>query len=318
MDRRVGRRVRGEAAVGFAQREDQRARPVTEVGLAYGAPRDRRTLRDRHLLQPELEVAVVHHDVEELGDVWLQHEGGDTRSADALRVDDAVRARAAELLLRRLHAGTGDVREPADCDRIIADTIAALGGLDAVCYTAAVSPLRLLLDTTADDWRIVLDTNVVGAALIARAAVPHLAPGSVVAFMSSESVGRPRHGLVAYAASKLALEELIRGYRTEHPELRFVKLTVGATLGTEFGLEFDMELAGQLFPLWIAHGEMRANYMQPPEVAEVVVDHLASALLHPSVDVQEIVIRPPGPLLTDVSSMLAPLDDAQGATSTDA
>jgi NAD(P)-dependent dehydrogenase (short-subunit alcohol dehydrogenase family) len=213
---------------------------------------------------------------------------------------------------------TGDVREPADCDRIIADAIAALGGLDAVCYTAAVSPLRLLVDTTADDWRIVLDTNVVGAALIARAAVPHLAPGSVVAFMSSESVGRPRHGLVAYAASKLALEELIRGYRTEHPELRFVKLTVGATLGTEFGLEFDMELAGQLFPLWIAHGEMRANYMQPPEVAEVVVDHLASALLHPSVDVQEIVIRPPGPLLTDVSSMLAPLDDAQGATSTDA
>jgi NAD(P)-dependent dehydrogenase (short-subunit alcohol dehydrogenase family) len=206
---------------------------------------------------------------------------------------------------------TGDVRVAEDCDAIVEHTVGALGGIDAICYSAAMSPLRLLSDTSAEDWRAVLDTNVIGAALVTRAALPHLSPRAVVAFLSSESVGRPRHGLVAYAASKLALEELIRGYRTEHPELRFAKVTVGATIPTEFGLEFDMELAGQLFPVWIAHGEMRANYMDVDDVGEVIADHLASALLHPEVDVQEIVLRPPGPLLTDVSEMLTTLGDAQ-------
>ena len=60
----------------------------------------------------------------------------------------------------------GDVRVAEDCDRVVTDAVAALGGLDAVCYSAAVSPLRLLADTTADDWRAVLETNVVGAALV--------------------------------------------------------------------------------------------------------------------------------------------------------
>jgi NAD(P)-dependent dehydrogenase (short-subunit alcohol dehydrogenase family) len=209
-------------------------------------------------------------------------------------------------------AVTGDVRMAADCDVVVQRTVEALGGIDAICYSAAMSPLRLLADTSAEDWRAVLDTNVVGAALVTRAALPHLSPRALVAFLSSESVGRPRHGLVAYAASKLALEELIRGYRTEHPELRFAKVTVGATVPTEFGIEFDMELAGQLFPVWIAHGEMRANYMDVGDVGEVIVDHLASSLLHPDVDVQEIVIRPPGPLLTDVDEMLSTLSGAQG------
>jgi NAD(P)-dependent dehydrogenase (short-subunit alcohol dehydrogenase family) len=206
---------------------------------------------------------------------------------------------------------TGDVRVEADCRGIVEQTVAAIGGIDAICYSAAMSPLRLLADTGADDWRAVLDTNVIGAALVTRAALPHLSDRALVAFLSSESVGRPRHGLVAYAASKLALEELIRGYRTEHPELRFGKVTVGATIPTEFGIEFDMELAGQLFPVWIAHGEMRANYMDVGDVGEVIVDHLASSLLHPEVDVQEIVIRPPGPLLTDVAGMLSTLSEAQ-------
>ncbi|HZP29891.1 MAG TPA: SDR family oxidoreductase [Acidimicrobiia bacterium] len=221
-----------------------------------------------------------------------------------------------EIAVAQAGGGTvvaGDVRDADDCGRIVEDAVAALGGLDALCYAAAVSPLKLLTDTTVDDWRRVLDTNVVGAALVTRAAVPHLGPGAVVAYLSSESVGRPRHGLVAYAASKLALEELIRGFRVEHPELRFAKVTVGATIGTEFGLEFDLELAGRLFPLWIAHGEMRKNYMEPPEVGEVVVDHLASSLRHPTVDVQEIVIRPPGPLLTDVAEMIGQLEEATGA-----
>ena len=63
---------------------------------------------DLDLLEPELERALVHHDVEELGDVGLEHEGGHARTADALRVHDAVGTGPAELLLAVLAPGAGD------------------------------------------------------------------------------------------------------------------------------------------------------------------------------------------------------------------
>jgi NAD(P)-dependent dehydrogenase (short-subunit alcohol dehydrogenase family) len=208
---------------------------------------------------------------------------------------------------------TGDVREPDGGSALVADAVAALGGpLDLLVYTAAMSPLALLGDTTFADWQAVLETNVVGAAMVATAAVGHLAPGGVIGLMSSETVGRPRHGLVAYAASKQALEELIRGLRTEHPEVRFCRVVVGATIGTEFGIHFDPQVMGQVAVQWIHHGEMRANFMEPGELGGLILANLAGALAHPSIDVQDMVFRPPGPILTDPSIMMGHFEEVTG------
>ncbi len=205
-----------------------------------------------------------------------------------------------------------DLEQPDDCERIAREAAAALGGIDAVCYAAAMSPLRMLADTTAADWQRVLATNLVGASLVTRASLAYVAPGAVFSYLSSEGAGRPRHGLVAYTASKAALEEMIRGWRVEHPELRFVNLVIGATEGTDFAAGFDAALALRLLPTWVAHGEMHATLMRPDAVAAVVVDHLASALANPGVDVQQVVLRPPGPLMTDVSAILSAFGDAAG------
>jgi NAD(P)-dependent dehydrogenase (short-subunit alcohol dehydrogenase family) len=211
-------------------------------------------------------------------------------------------------------AVVGDASLEEGCRSIVSDTVAAFGGIDAILYSAGVSPLRLLVDTTADDWHTVLGTNVIGAAQITRAAIPHMPEGSVVAYLSSEGAGRPRHGLVAYCASKVALEEMIRGYRTEHPELRFTKITVGATDGSEFGLAFDFETVATLFPLWVAHGQMKSTIMEVQTVAAVIADHLSSALEHPGADLQEIVVRPPGPLMTDAAELLSGFEEQTAAT----
>jgi NAD(P)-dependent dehydrogenase (short-subunit alcohol dehydrogenase family) len=208
----------------------------------------------------------------------------------------------------------GDVRDPEDCERIVAECVRAFGRLDAVCYAAAVSPLRMLADTTAEDWRMVFETNVTGAALVTRAALPYLDERSVIAYLSSEGVGRPRHGLVAYTASKMALEEMIRGFRIENPDRRFVKVTVGATSGTEFALEFDPDLAAQLLPEWVSHGEMRSRFMDVDDVATVTVDHLESAFAHPAIDVQELVLRPTGPLMTDPTELLGMFEEITSTT----
>jgi NAD(P)-dependent dehydrogenase (short-subunit alcohol dehydrogenase family) len=205
---------------------------------------------------------------------------------------------------------TGDVRVDGGGAALVADAVTAVGGpLDLVVYTAAMSPLALLAETSFADWQAVLETNVVGAAMVATAAVRHLAPGGVIGLMSSETVGRPRHGLVAYAASKQALEELIRGLRTEHPDVRVCRVVVGATVGTEFGIHFDPQLMGRLAVQWIHHGEMRANFMEPSELGGLILANLAGALAHPSIDVQDMVFRPPGPLLTDASIMMGHFDE---------
>src|SRR6266498_5990984 len=66
-DLSLRRGIRGERAVRVAQGEDERARAVPHVGVSDAAPLDRRALRDRDLLEPELDVPLVHHDIEELG-----------------------------------------------------------------------------------------------------------------------------------------------------------------------------------------------------------------------------------------------------------
>jgi NAD(P)-dependent dehydrogenase (short-subunit alcohol dehydrogenase family) len=211
-------------------------------------------------------------------------------------------------------AVTGDVRHEGGGAALVADAVSAVGGpLDLVVYTAAMSPLALLGDTSFADWQAVFETNVVGAAMVATAAVGNLTPDGIVALMSSETVGRPRHGLVAYAASKQALEELIRGLRTEHPDTRFCRLVVGATVPTEFGLSFDPAVMAHVAPMWISHGEMRMTFMDPAELGALILANLTGALDHPSIDVQDMVFRPPGPIMTDASIMMGAFEETVGS-----
>ena len=137
----------------------------------------------------------------------------------------------------------------------------ALGGIDNLVYTPAIGPLVRLVDTDADTWRRVFDTNVIGAALATAAAVPHLtASGGKVVYLSSDAgtYGPPWPGLGAYGVSKSALERLIESWRAEHPEIGFTCLVVGECGGGEGDAQtgmtagWDMELAAKAYPLWVS------------------------------------------------------------------
>jgi len=187
-----------------------------------------------------------------------------------------------------------DISTEAGCRSVAATAHERLGPLDLLVVASGTSGVTMLRDADAECWDQLLRTNVVGPSLVVRHLLGHFATDAVVAMLSSESVGRPYAGLVPYAASKAALEELIRGWRAEHPELRFARVTVGATDGTEFARDFDPELMGALFTRWVAAGVIPDRLMHADQVGASIAHTLARAVLVPGIDVQDLVLRSPG------------------------
>jgi len=164
----------------------------------------------------------------------------------------------------RAHGVRCDVRDPAQCDAVVADSVAWLGGLDCFVYSTAIDPLRRIRDTDAALWSDVFSTNVIGASLVTRAALAHLQScartgGGRAVYISASAVGRPLPGMVAYDASKAALEELVRGWRAEHPEIGFSSVAVGQTLGTDVFANWDRDLLGELSAEWMGRGYTHDN-----------------------------------------------------------
>ncbi|HEY3674302.1 MAG TPA: SDR family NAD(P)-dependent oxidoreductase [Acidimicrobiia bacterium] len=184
-----------------------------------------------------------------------------------------------------------DVREPAQCDAVVATAVEALGGLDAVVYATAVDPLVRLVDTDLERWRQVYDTNVFGASLVTRAALaPLAASGGRMVYISATSVGRPLPGMGAYETSKAALDELVRAWRSEHPEIGFCNVAVGNTLGTEVHETWDRDLLMELAPVWETRGYVYDNgpgAMSVPDCATAVIAAIASP-----VDLRYVVANP--------------------------
>lgn len=172
-----------------------------------------------------------------------------------------------------------DVTDEASCRKAIDDAAGALGGIDNLVYTPAVGPLVRMVDTDAETWRRVFDTNVIGAALVTAAAVPYLtASAGKAVYLSSDAgtFGPPWPGLGAYGVSKAALERLVEAWRAEHPDIGFTCLIVGECAGGEgdgqtgMNVGWDMDLVMKAVPLWSSRGCMPGKLMPVEDLIEVV------------------------------------------------
>ncbi|MCB0995602.1 MAG: SDR family oxidoreductase [Acidimicrobiales bacterium] len=213
----------------------------------------------------------------------------------------AFAARRADRLAEAIaEAGSGhavaiDVLDPASIDSGVAAAADALGGLDGILYTAGMSPVAELRETDAADWERVFAVNTFGPNLVIRAALPHLSTDAVVGVVSSDSSGEPRHSLVPYASSKIALEATLQGWRTE--ELggkRFLTIVLGPTLPTEFGDAFPPDRLGELFGHWQRQG-FRTGLMNADDVAEQLAVTYTTMFSFPTFGVEELLLRAPEP-----------------------
>jgi NAD(P)-dependent dehydrogenase (short-subunit alcohol dehydrogenase family) len=172
-----------------------------------------------------------------------------------------------------------DVTDQASCRSAIDQAADALGGIDNIVYTPAVGPLVRMVDTDADTWRRIFDTNVIGASLVTAAAVPYLtASAGKAVYLSSDAgtFGPPWPGLGAYGVSKAALERLVEAWRAEHSDIGFTNLIVGECAGGEgdgqTGMNegWDSDLAMKAVPLWSARGCMPGKLMPVEDLVDVV------------------------------------------------
>jgi clavulanate-9-aldehyde reductase len=219
--------------------------------------------------------------------VALAREGADVAVA-ARRTDrlDVLRGELQELGARALVLEL-DVSDEAACRAAVARTVAELGGLDLLVNNAGVMLLGTVEGADTDDWRRMMDTNVLGLMYLTHAALPHLLQRRGVLVQMSSTAGRTaRAGVAAYNASKWAVNAFSEGLRQEVTArgVRVVVIEPGI-VATELREHITQAAARER----IQASAAAIRQLQPEDIAAAVV-YAATQPEH--VAVNEILVRP--------------------------
>ncbi|HEX6624110.1 MAG TPA: SDR family oxidoreductase [Pyrinomonadaceae bacterium] len=112
------------------------------------------------------------------------------------------------------HSATGiaaDVGDPDDASRVVAEALERFGRIDVLVSNAGVGDAAPVLEETLEAWARVMRTNLTGAFLMARAALPELiANRGCVVTVSSVNGYLAGPGWAAYCTSKAGVIMLTR------------------------------------------------------------------------------------------------------------
>jgi NAD(P)-dependent dehydrogenase (short-subunit alcohol dehydrogenase family) len=164
----------------------------------------------------------------------------------------------------------GDLRDEAFCQRLVAEAVQKLGGLDiVVCNAGRQQSKPSILDISTEDFDATMKTNIYAPFWIIKAALPHLKPGSCIIGTTSEQAYDPSPDLYDYAQTKAAT-------------MNYVK-SLGKQLGPK-GIRVNAVAPGPIWtPLQISGGAPEQKYEnfgnttafgrpgQPAELASIYV-----------------------------------------------
>lgn len=148
----------------------------------------------------------------------------------ATRADLDETARLVEQYGRRAVTYVVDVRDADALSAAVDDGAAQLGGLDGAVANAGVLTAGTWNTTTAEQWRTVVDVNLIGTWNTCAAALPHLVDrgGSLVNISSAAGIkGTPLH--LPYTASKHGIVGLSKSLANELAAVRVRVNTVHPT-----------------------------------------------------------------------------------------
>jgi NAD(P)-dependent dehydrogenase (short-subunit alcohol dehydrogenase family) len=218
--------------------------------------------------------------------IAFAREGADVLISYLDEHDDARdTARWVEDAGRKAVLAPGDLAEPAQCLTVVAEAVEAFGRVDVLVSNAAYQMTRTSLEEIPDDeWDYTLALNLSAFFHLAKAAVPHMQPGSSIIGSSSVNSDQPSPTLLPYAATKAAIANMTaslaqlladRGIRANSvaPGPIWTPL-IPATMPAEhvetFGSNVPLERPGQpaeVAPVYVLLASDEASYVSGARIA---------------------------------------------------
>ncbi|WP_317040440.1 SDR family oxidoreductase [Hymenobacter coccineus] len=105
----------------------------------------------------------------------------------------------------------GDLRDEAFCQRMVAEAVRQLGGLDIVVSNAGRQQAHeSILDISTEQFDWTMKTNIYAPFWIIKAALPHLPAGAAIIATTSEQAYDPSANLYDYAQTKAATMNFVK------------------------------------------------------------------------------------------------------------
>lgn len=155
-----------------------------------------------------------------------------------------------------------DVRDPAACERMVAETVEAFGGLHILVNNAGLGVFKPIQEMSIDEYRVQIDTNLNGVFYCTKAAIPHLKAAddawviNIGSLASRNSFGSG----VGYNASKFGL----------------LGMTEAMMLDLRYdGIRTSIIMPGSVNTGFNDHEPTREWAIQPEDVGETVLQLLS-------------------------------------------
>lgn len=101
----------------------------------------------------------------------------------------------------------GDISDESHCRKIVDRAVEEFGQIDILVNNAAFQMAReSLQDIPSDEWDYTFKTNIYAMFWLCKAAEPHMKPGSTIVNTTSINAYIPKPILLAYAATKGAIQ----------------------------------------------------------------------------------------------------------------
>lgn len=142
-----------------------------------------------------------------------------------------------------------DINDESMVKRLFSDIRKRYGRLDVLVNNAGLFSSDLLLSASADRFGALLRTNLISAHVVTREAVKLMRPkgaGRVIS-ISSIAVAIPLTGNALYAASKIALQSLMKGFAVEFKALGITFNSVGVSFIDDTGMVDALRPAARAF-----------------------------------------------------------------------
>jgi NAD(P)-dependent dehydrogenase (short-subunit alcohol dehydrogenase family) len=139
--------------------------------------------------------------------IAFAREGADVLIAYLNEDEDAQEvSRIVEAAGRKCVLVPGDLSDPAHCRLVIDRAVDEFGGIDVLVSNAAYQMTHESLDEISDEeWDYTFRLNIGAYFYLAKAALPHMGPGSSIIGSSSVNSDMPNPTLAPYAATKAAI-----------------------------------------------------------------------------------------------------------------